>query len=54
MAVLQMLGEPDDPERDGSLRYRLGAWSGFRIDYDTMTVIFDQSQRVSGVYREQG
>jgi hypothetical protein len=52
--VLKMLGNPDDPERDGSLRYRLGAWSGFRIDYDTMTVIFDQSQRVSGVYREQG
>lgn len=52
--VLKMLGEPDDPERDGSLRYRLGAWSGFRIDYDTMTVTFDQSQRVSGVYREQG
>ena len=53
-AILQMLGEPDDPVRDGVLRYRLGAWSGFRIDYDTMIVTLDESQRVSSVLREQG
>ena len=52
--VLQMLGEPDTPARDETLRYSLGAWSGFRIDFDTMVIAFDESGHVSGVYRVPG
>jgi hypothetical protein len=52
--VVLMMGEPDESGRDGVLRYRLGAWSGLRIDLDTMSIAFDESGRVSSVYRVQG
>jgi hypothetical protein len=53
-AVVLMLGEPDESGRDDVLRYRLGAWSGLRIDLDTMSIAFDESGRVRSVYRVQG
>ena len=31
----------------------LGAWSGFRIDYDSMLISFDESGRVEYVGRVQ-
>ena len=52
--VIQLLGPPDTSGQGAALRYTLGAWSGFRIDYDTMVVTFDESQRVSSVHRFQG
>jgi len=52
--VLQILGEPDAPAREQALEYSLGAWSGFRIDFDTMVIAFDASGDVSHVSRVQG
>ena len=51
--VLELLGEPYREDDNGTLEYSLGAWSGFRIDYDSMYVSFGSDGRVSGVYRVQ-
>ena len=51
--VLQLLGEPYREDEHGTLEYSLGAWSGFRIDFDSMYVNFDRDGRVSGVCKVQ-
>ena len=51
--VLELLGEPYREDEHGTLEYSLGAWSGFRIDFDSMYVGFSPDGRVSGVYRVQ-
>ena len=51
--VLRLLGEPDSQRQDETLEYSLGAWSGFRIDFDSMYVSFDRDGRVSSVYKVQ-
>jgi hypothetical protein len=51
--VLRLLGEPDFRLPDGTFEYSLGAWSGFRMDFDSMYVNFDRKGRVSGVYKVQ-
>ena len=39
--VLSLLGEPDFSKDQAVFRYNLGAWSGFRIDYDSLDMHFD-------------
>lgn len=51
--VIAMLGEPDYGKSDRGYEYMLGAWSGFRIDYDSMHISFDESGRVEYVGRVQ-
>jgi hypothetical protein len=51
--VLRMLGEPDVRKENESIEYLLGAWSGFRIDYDTIVISFDKADRVKSVHRYQ-
>ncbi len=43
--VVRLLGE-DGGAGPHSLSYTLGAWSGFRIDYDTLDITFDASGRL--------
>ena len=53
--VAMLLGEPDLSEkRPDSWMYRLGMWSGYRMDYDALQVSFDEHGRVTGVRRFQG
>ena len=62
--VLHLLGEPDfyllgsnplsPPDLNANpLSYNLGMWSGFRIDYDSLEIEFDDEDRVRKVYRLQ-
>lgn len=45
--VLDLLGEPDFAKEPTLFMYNLGAWSGFRIDYDTLDVHFDTDGRLT-------
>ena len=47
--VRSVLGEPDYSEGDNFLKYNLGMWSGFRIDYDSFDVYFDENGELSHV-----
>ncbi len=52
--VLAILSEPDMMSERNKLRpdflsYGLGMWSGFRIDYDSLDIYFDDHDRVSKV-----
>lgn len=49
--VVSLLGEPDWPDQDPPHRiaYILGAWSGFRIDHDSLDIVFDAEGRVERV-----
>jgi len=47
--VRSLLGEPDYAETDHSLQYNLGMWSGFRIDYDSFDIYFDEDGRFTHV-----
>ena len=51
--VLQMLGEPDFSKEDSFLSYNLGMWSGFRVDYDSIDIYFDENGVVMDVKRVQ-
>ena len=44
--VLDLLGPPDHGERGDMLSYNLGMWSGFRMDYDSLDIYFDDQGRV--------
>lgn len=45
--VLELLGEPDFEKTPAVFKYNLGAWSGFRIDYDSLDVHFDGTGRLT-------
>jgi hypothetical protein len=47
--VLDLLGPPDHGQRDDMLSYNLGMWSGFRMDYDSLDIYFDDQGRVVDV-----
>jgi hypothetical protein len=47
--VIEFLGEPDFSADDNAYKYNLGAWSGFRIDYDPFDVYFDESGVVARI-----
>jgi hypothetical protein len=51
--ILALLGEPDFSKEDTVFKYNLGAWSGFRIDYDSLDIEFDQDGKVKAFYRVQ-
>jgi|SRR6266511_3681094 hypothetical protein len=51
--VLTLLGEPDFSKEETVFKYNLGAWSGFRIDYDSLDIEFDQDGKVKAFYRVQ-
>ena len=38
--VVELLGEPDWHKSDELYSYNVGRWSGFRIDYDSLDVVF--------------
>lgn len=47
--VREMLGSPDGHETPSLWQYTLGMWSGFRIDYDSLDVHFDDRGRATKV-----
>ncbi len=51
--ILTLLGEPDFSKDETVFKYNLGAWSGFRIDYDSLDIEFDQDGKVKVFYRVQ-
>ena len=51
--VLALLGEPDLRESATHFSYSLGAWSGFRMDYDTLEVEFSKAGHLTSVDRVQ-
>jgi hypothetical protein len=51
--VLALLGEPDFSKEETVFKYNFGAWSGFRIDYDSLDIEFDQDGKVKSFYRVQ-
>lgn len=51
--VLTLLGEPDVSKEETVFTYNLGAWSGFRIDYDSLDIEFDQDGKVKAFDRVQ-
>ena len=40
--VRAILGNPDYSETENSLQYNLGMWSGFRMDYDSFDIYFEE------------
>ena len=40
--VLAILGQPDLYEGQEYISYNLGMWSGFRMDYDSLDIHFDE------------
>jgi hypothetical protein len=47
--VIELLGPPEVGSESHSIQYLLGAWSGFRIDYDFLVISFDEDDRVNEV-----
>ncbi len=44
--VLELLGPPDLQQTDQLLSYNIGMWSGFRMDYDSFDLYFDESGKL--------
>jgi hypothetical protein len=44
--VVNLLGEPDFEKTERFFKYNLGAWSGFRIDDDSLDMEFDRDGRL--------
>lgn len=51
--VIDLLGQPDYKSEEYFLSYNLGAWSGFRIDYDSLDLEFDKDGKLVKFYRVQ-
>lgn len=51
--VVTLLGEPDFSKEKLIFKYNIGAWSGFRIDYDTLDIHFDPQGQVTDFTRAQ-
>ena len=47
--VKAILGEPDYSEGRNVLKYNLGMWSGFRIDYDSFDIYFDTTEKLTHI-----
>ena len=47
--VRSLLGDPDYAETENVLKYNLGMWSGFRIDYDSFDIYFDDDKELTHV-----
>jgi len=51
--ITRLLGEPDLEVSDNLFSYNLGMWSGFRMDYDSFDLEFDNSGKLLKYYRVQ-
>jgi hypothetical protein len=51
--ITRLLGEPDLEVKDNFFSYNLGMWSGFRMDYDSFDLEFDNSGKLLKYYRVQ-
>jgi hypothetical protein len=51
--VKVLLGEPDIKDEKALLSYNLGVWSGMRIDYDSLDLVFSESGKLIKFYRVQ-
>jgi len=51
--ITKLLGEPDFEVSDNFISYNLGMWSGFRMDYDSLDLEFDNSGKLLKCYRVQ-
>lgn len=49
-AVQTLLGTPDLTTPNNEWEYLLGMWSGFGMDYDTLTIAFDHKDQVSSIH----
>ncbi|MBI2301307.1 MAG: hypothetical protein HYU66_20555 [Armatimonadetes bacterium] len=45
--ILALLGKPDSGDKPRLVSYRLGAWSRFRMDPDTLDLYFDAQGRLT-------
>ncbi len=51
--VIALIGKPDCEDRAEFSSYKLGFWSGFRIDLDTLDLEFSKEGRLKKFYRVQ-
>jgi hypothetical protein len=51
--VMGMLDPPDEKSEMNFLSYNLGMWSGYRMDYDTLDLVFDGEGNLVKFYRVQ-
>lgn len=52
--VLALLGEPDyELPSETMMRYRLGSWSGMRMDPDSLDIEFGRDGKVRRIFRSQ-
>ncbi|WP_041366540.1 hypothetical protein [Methylophaga frappieri] len=51
--VVDLLGQPDLKNKSLLFSYNLGMWSGFRMDYDSLDLVFNSSANLEKFYRVQ-
>ena len=51
--VIKLLGKPDFREEKDFLSYNIGMWSGYRIDYDSLDLKFNEKGELIEFYRVQ-
>ncbi len=51
--VVALIGKPDYEDRTEFFSYKLGFWSGFRIDLDTLDLEFSRDGKLKKSYRVQ-
>ena len=51
--VVDLLGQPDLKNESLLFSYNLGMWSGFRMDYDSLDLVFNSSGNLEKFYRVQ-
>jgi len=51
--IKALLGEPDFKNEPRLLSYNLGMWSGLRMDYDSLDLVFSESGKLVEAYRVQ-
>lgn len=51
--VVALLGESDLVTKPEIISYNLGMWSGMRIDYDSLDLVFSNDGKLTKYYRVQ-
>lgn len=51
--IIELLGEADIKTEERFLSYNLGMWSGFKMDYDSLDLEFDNKNQLKRFYRVQ-
>ncbi len=51
--VITLLGAPDIKHEKNLFSYNIGMWSGFRIDYDSLDIEFNDKNNLTSITRVQ-